>query len=51
VKTGYGSIRVKTASGRGIKKSKPEYDDLAKIALENGLTLAEAAALLDKECK
>ncbi|MDR1130841.1 MAG: nickel pincer cofactor biosynthesis protein LarC [Oscillospiraceae bacterium] len=40
--TPYGPVRVKTAGG----VSKPEYDDLAKIAKAHGLTLAEAAALL-----
>jgi uncharacterized protein (TIGR00299 family) protein len=40
--TPYGSVRVKTAGG----VSKPEYDDLAKIARANDLTLAEAAALV-----
>jgi uncharacterized protein (TIGR00299 family) protein len=49
VQTAYGPVRVKTASGRGIKKSKPEYEDLARIARENGLTLAEAAALPDQK--
>lgn len=48
VETPYGSIRVKTAGGQ----SKPEYEDLAKIARAENLTLAETAALLlppDKE--
>lgn len=42
IKTPYGSIRLKTAGG----VSKPEYEDLARIAKAQNLTLAEAAALL-----
>lgn len=41
VETQYGSIRVKTATGYGVKRSKPEYDDLAKLARENDTTIAE----------
>ncbi|MCL2664373.1 MAG: nickel pincer cofactor biosynthesis protein LarC, partial [Defluviitaleaceae bacterium] len=39
--TPYGSVRYKISSGFGIKKTKPEFDDLAKIAVENGLPLDE----------
>lgn len=42
IETPYGSVRLKTAGG----VSKPEYEDLAKIAKAHDLTLAEAAALL-----
>ena len=46
--TAYGPVRVKTAEGWGIRKRKAEYDDIAKIARENGLTLAEARAEAEK---
>lgn len=39
--TKYGPIRVKTAFGRGFSKTKPEYEDAAKAAQENGATLSE----------
>ncbi|MFB0920251.1 MAG: nickel pincer cofactor biosynthesis protein LarC [Oscillospiraceae bacterium] len=42
VGTPYGPIRIKNAGG----SSKPEYDDLAKIARENDLTLAQTAELI-----
>ena len=42
IETPYGSVRLKTAGG----VSKPEYEDLARIAKAQDLTLAEAAALL-----
>ena len=41
VSTPYGDVRVKRASGMGVERSKPEYDDLAKLAKEHGLSLAE----------
>ena len=39
--TPWGPVRVKTASGYGVKREKPEYEDLAKIARENDLSLRE----------
>lgn len=41
VETKYGPVRVKTGSGFGVVKAKPEYADLAKIARETGLELSE----------
>lgn len=41
VETEFGAVRIKRGSGFGIEKSKPEYDDLARIARETGLTIAE----------
>lgn len=41
VQTRHGSVRVKTASGFGVKRSKAEYDDLERLARENDTTLAE----------
>ena len=45
VETPYGPVRIKTSAGYGVKRSKAEYDDLARIASENGLTLDEARSL------
>lgn len=42
VDTPYGPIRTKTAAG----VTKPEYDDLARIAREKDITLGEAAELI-----
>lgn len=47
VETPLGTVRVKISEG----KSKPEYDDLARIAKSGDLTLREAAALVDKTQK
>ena len=41
VQTEYGAVRIKKAEGYGVKRSKAEYDDLAKLARENGTTIAE----------
>lgn len=41
VQTPCGEIRVKTASGYGISKRKPEYEDCAEAARANDVTLAE----------
>ena len=42
IQTGLGPVRVKTSSGFGVKKSKIEYDDVAKIAAEKGMAFQEA---------
>ncbi len=47
VHTELGSVRVKRACGMGIEKCKAEYEDLARIARENGLTLDEVRQTLD----
>ena len=39
--TVYGEIRKKVSSGYGVRKEKYEYDDLERIAKENGLSIKE----------
>ena len=41
VETPFGLVRVKKASGMGVTREKPEYDDLARLAQERGLSLDE----------
>lgn len=41
IDTPYGKIALKTASGYGITREKYEYEDLAKIAKEQGFSLRE----------
>ena len=48
LETPYGTVRRKDSSGYGVARSKYEYEDLARIAREQGLSIAEAAALLRK---
>ena len=45
--TPLGDMRIKSAFGFGVQKSKPEYDDLARIARENGLSLRDAKKLIE----
>ena len=47
--TEYGTVRRKNAQGYGVYRSKAEYDDLARIAKEKGISLREARALADDE--
>lgn len=37
----HGPVRLKTASGWGVVRSKPEYEDVARIARGQGISLAE----------
>ena len=44
--TPYGSVRVKEVSGFGISRSKIEYEDLAIIAIEQGISISKARSLV-----
>lgn len=48
VKTQFGDVRVKISSGFGVKKQKIEYDDIEKIAQEQGITFSKAKEILEK---
>ena len=39
--TRHGTVRLKTSQGYGIIKSKPEYEDIAKIAREKKISIEE----------
>ena len=39
--TPYGPVRVKKAQGYGVHRSKPEYEDMARIAREHKITLKQ----------
>ena len=41
VQTEFGEVGVKTAYGFGVRKSKPEYDDVARVAKEKGVSLQD----------
>ena len=51
VETIYGTVRVKVASGYGITKEKPEYEDMARIAKEKKISLAEIEKEVYKNLK
>lgn len=46
LRTAYGDVRFKIVSGYGTERSKPEYEDLARIAREQGVSLAEARRMV-----
>ena len=41
IETKFGTVRLKTSGGFGVKKTKPEYDDIADIARKNNLSIQE----------
>ena len=45
LQTAEGEIRCKTSSGWGTRRTKLEYEDLARIAREKGISLFEASSL------
>ena len=46
LQTPYGEVRRKISTGYGVRREKYEYDDLSRIAREQGLSLAEVRARL-----
>lgn len=46
--TPYGPVHIKIAEGRGVQKSKPEYEDLARLSRQTGLPLSELKRELNK---
>ncbi len=45
----FGEIRIKECAGFGVRKQKPEYEDLRRIARETGKSLAEIKEILTKD--
>lgn len=48
VQTPFGEIRKKISSGYGVTREKYEYEDLARIASERGMSIQEILAALGK---
>ncbi|MEG1428055.1 MAG: nickel insertion protein, partial [Oscillospiraceae bacterium] len=48
VPTKYGDVSVKTVSGWGVTRQKPEFEDVARIARQQNLSLEDVAALLQE---
>ena len=46
-KTEYGDVRVKSSSGYGVTRKKYEYDDVARIAKEKNMSIAEVRKLIE----
>jgi len=47
VNTEYGDVRVKVSEGYGVKRCKPEYEDLANIAKNKNISIDEVERLID----
>ncbi|MBO4418932.1 MAG: nickel pincer cofactor biosynthesis protein LarC [Oscillospiraceae bacterium] len=52
VETEFGPLRRKIATGYGVRQEKYEYEDLARVAREQGLSIdaVREAVLADKQC-
>jgi len=48
ISTPYGDVRIKQASGMGVERSKPEFDDVALLAAENNLPLRTIRDAVEK---
>ncbi len=48
VSTAYGEVRIKHASGMGVDRAKPEFDDLAALAKAHGVSLDEVRKAVTK---
>ena len=46
--TEYGPVRYKVVSGYGVRRFKIEYEDLARIASVNDISIADARELTEK---
>ena len=44
--TPYGDVRYKTSQGYGVTRTKYEYEDLARIAADHKLSLAQVQTIL-----
>ena len=51
VETKWGNVRKKISSGYGVTKEKCEYEDIARIAKEQNISLSDVTAYLQKERK
>ena len=49
VQTPYGEVQKKISSGYGVTREKYEYEDLARIAREQGMSLAEVRKSIGKQ--
>ena len=49
IDTEYGKIRVKVSEGFGIRKQKPEYEDLKKVAETHGVPVSEVRRAVQKD--
>ena len=46
VQTKFGTVRVKSSHGYGVKKTKPEYEDIVRIARDNKISMQDVLAVI-----
>ena len=51
VHTSFGSINYKISTGYGVERKKYEYEDLAKVAKEQGLSIEEVLLRVEEELR
>ena len=49
IKTSLGRVRIKRSEGQDVVREKPEYEDIARIAREQGISFREAGELIKNE--
>lgn len=49
--TSFGNVRIKKSEGYHVRREKIEYEDLARIAEEKGLSVAEVRKIIEKEIR
>lgn len=49
INTSYGKVRVKKSSGYGVERTKYEYEDIAEIAREQGISLDDVKAVIETD--
>ncbi len=49
VETEFGTVKCKVSSGYGVERRKFEYEDIARIAKEKGLSVEEVRRVLEKK--
>lgn len=50
LKTPHGDIKIKVCEGYGVKKIKPEYDDIESLALKNNASFEEILKSINIDC-
>ena len=49
INTSYGKVRVKKSSGYGVERIKYEYEDIAEIAREQGISLDDVKSVIETD--
>ena len=49
IQTKFGKVTVKTSYGFKVRKTKPEYEDIARIAREKNISMQDVLDILDTD--